>query len=81
MPGAAPPSKKARQNARKAEAKKEAKQAASEQQQQALKAHQHTLMRTRMDEVYGVKKSGKKGTLSGGMSSGVNEKGQLVWEG
>ena len=66
---------------KKAAAKRDAKQAASDQQQQALKAHQRSLVQTRMDEVYGVKKSGKKSGLSGGMSSGVNEKGHLIWEG
>lgn len=69
--------KKQRQNAQKREAQKAAKAAAEADRLATLAKHKRELERTRMIE---QAQSNKKGKVSGGMRSVVDENGKLVWE-
>jgi len=69
--------KKQRQNAQKREAQKAAKAAAEADRLATLAKHKRELERVRMIE---QAQSNKKGKVSGGMKSVVDENGKLVWE-
>lgn len=69
--------KKQRQNAKKREAQKAAKAATETERLAILANHKRELERAWMIE---QAQSNKKGQVSGGMKSVVDEQGKLVWE-
>lgn len=69
--------KKQRQNANRREAGKAASAAAETDRLARLAKHKHGLEQIRIME---QSRSSKKSSKSGGMTSGVDDRGKLVWE-